>query len=98
MILYLTATWCSPCRIMKRQVWEDEEVMKIVDAKFIPVAIDLDNPNDAAVCARYKVKGAPVTIVTDPQGNALDWRAGRIRKSEFLDLLDLSKPPAAKDL
>lgn len=92
-ILYFTATWCSPCRIMKRQVWADEEVMKLVNAEFVPVAIDLGNPDDAAVCARYTVKGTPVTIVTDPQGKALDWRAGRISKSEFLELIDLSGSP-----
>ena len=97
-ILYFTATWCSPCRIMKRQVWADEQVMALVNAQFIPVAIDLDNADDAAVATRYKVKGAPVTIVTDAQGNALNWRAGRISKSEFLDLLKLSKSPDAKVL
>ena len=82
---------------MKRQVWGDEQVMTLVNAQFIPVAIDVDNPDDAAVLARYKVEGPPVTIVTDPEGNALDWRAGGISKSEFLELLDSSSPPKAED-
>ncbi len=56
---------------MKRQVWADEEVATSVNAQFIPVAIDLDNPDDAALLARYNVGSAPVTIITDPQGNAL---------------------------
>ncbi|MGB0715788.1 MAG: thioredoxin family protein, partial [Phycisphaerae bacterium] len=30
-ILYFTGTWCVPCRIMKRQVWADEEVMAAVN-------------------------------------------------------------------
>ena len=82
---------------MKRQVWANKEVAMSVNAQFIPVAIDLDSPNDAALLSRYKVVGAPVTIVTDPQGNALRWRAGGIGKSEFLELLREPNPSAAKN-
>lgn len=87
MILYFTGKWCVPCRIMKRKVWADERVTAFVNAQFIPVVIDVDNPDDAPLLARYNVGGSPVTIVTDPQGNALQWRAGGIGKSEFLELL-----------
>jgi protein disulfide-isomerase len=97
-ILYFTGSWCVPCRIMKRQVWADEQVTELVNARFIPVAIDVDNPDDAAVLARYEIRSTPVTIITDPQGNALDWRAGGISKSEFLKLLEIAYPPSTKDL
>lgn len=83
---------------MKRQVWADEEVKTSVNAQFIPVAIDVDNPDNAAVLSRYNVGGAPVTIITDPLGNALRWRAGGIGKSEFLELLNAPNPSATKDL
>lgn len=86
-ILYFTGEWCSPCRIMKRQVWADDEIMASVNSQFIPVAIDVDDPDNAAMLARYKVGGAPVTIITDTQGNALRWRAGGMGKSEFIELL-----------
>ncbi|MCA8997097.1 MAG: thioredoxin family protein [Planctomycetaceae bacterium] len=97
-ILYFTGEWCVPCRVMKRQVWADEEVKTSVNAQFIPVAVDVDNPDDAAVLARYNVRGAPVTIITDPQGNALRWRVGGIGKSEFLEFLSAPNPSATKDL
>lgn len=96
-ILYFTGTWCSPCRIMKRQVWADEEVMALVNAQFVPVAIDVDDPENAELMTHYKVGGPPVTIVSDPQGNVVDWRAGRISKSEFLALLDSSSPSHTPD-
>jgi protein disulfide-isomerase len=83
---------------MKRQVWADEKVRESVNAQFIPVAIDVGDPDDAAVLARYKVGGAPVTIITDPQGNALRWRTGGIGKAEFLELLEARIPSTAKDL
>ena len=96
-ILYFTSKWCVPCRVMKRQVWADGDVATSVNAQFIPVAIDLDNPDDAPLIARYNVRGAPVTIITDPQGNALRWRAGGIGKSEFVEFLMEPNPSAAKD-
>ncbi len=97
-ILYFTGEWCVPCRVMKRQVWADEDVKTSVNAQFIPVAIDVDDPDNAAVLARYNVGGAPVTIITDPQGNALRWRAGGIGKSEFLELLRAPNPSATQGL
>ena len=75
-IIYFTGQWCSPCRVMKRQVWADDEVTTSVNSQFIPVAIDVDNPDNAQVLGRYKVGGAPVTMITDRQGNALRWQVG----------------------
>ncbi len=97
-ILSFTGTWCSPCRIMKRQVWADPEVTTLVNSRFTPVTIDVDDPNQAALMARYCVTGAPVTIVTDPRGNVLDWRTGGVSKSEFLELLDASGPLSPESL
>jgi thioredoxin 1 len=90
LILSFTGTWCVPCRIMKRQVWADKEVAAVVNAKFIPVSIDVDSPENAEVMARYEVTGPPVTLLTDPQGNVLDWRTGGISKSEFFELIGSS--------
>ena len=92
MILFFTAKWCVPCRIMKRTVWADDEVEATVNAGFIPVLIDVDDPAAAAAQERYQVGATPVTIVTDPQGNVLNYAVGGIGKAEFLELL--SKPHA----
>ncbi|TWT34932.1 thioredoxin family protein [Blastopirellula retiformator] len=87
MVLYFTGAWCVPCRIMKRQVWADEEVTLAVNGQFVPVSINVDSPENAEVLSRYNIGGAPVTIVTDAAGNALRWRVGGISKVEFLELL-----------
>ena len=97
-ILFFTGKWCVPCKIMKRNVWADEQVTASINAAFIPVMIDVDDPDDASVLVRYNVGGTPITIVTDPNGNALQWRVGGIGKSEFLELLRASNPSAINDL
>ena len=91
-ILFFTGKWCVPCKIMKRQVWADDQVMNIVNTSFIPVIIDVDDSDNASVLVRYNIGGTPITIVTDPNGNALQWRVGGIGKSEFLELLRAPSP------
>ena len=92
-ILYFTGEWCVPCRIMKRQVWADPEVMARVNSQFIPVAIDVDDPKNTALLERYNVKGSPITIITDAYGNARAWRTGGTGRIEFLKFLSEVDPP-----
>jgi protein disulfide-isomerase len=87
-VLFFTGSWCSPCRIMKREVWNDEQILAMVNEQFIAVEVDVDDPKNAELVTRYKIGGSPVTIVTDSHGDVLDWRAGRINKSEFLELVE----------
>ncbi len=91
-VLFFTGNWCVPCKIMKRQVWADDDVMKTVNSDFVPVSIDVDDPNNASLLVRYNVGGTPITIVTDPNGKALRWRVGGIGKSDFLKLLQETTP------
>jgi protein disulfide-isomerase len=88
MILFFTATWCVPCRIMKRTVWADEEVASKVNEQFIPVMAYADDPAMADVFSRYQVGATPATIITDPQGNALQWELGKMEKPDFLKWID----------
>ena len=93
MILFFTAKWCVPCRIMKRTVWADGKVEATVNAGFIPVLIDVDDPAAAAAALeRYGVGATPTTIITDPQGNVVQRVEGGIGKSDFLELLAKPNP------
>ena len=87
MMLFFTGRWCSPCRIMKREVFADKEVMKAVNSQIIPVMIDVDDPNAQEVVKQYNVGGTPITIFTDPQGKVLDYAVGKIGKSKFVEML-----------
>jgi len=97
-ILFFTGKWCSPCRIMKREVWANEQVMAAVNEAFIPVTIDVDDPKAAATLSRYGVGATPTTIITDSKGNVLQHKQGRISKADFLELLGKLDPSAVEDL
>ncbi len=95
-ILFFTGAWCVPCRIMKRTVWADEQVAALVNAQFVAVMIDVDDPGASEAVGRYAVGPTPNTIITDPQGKVLQQRSGGMGKAEFLELLGQAKPPGAE--
>ena len=86
-ILFFTGKWCVPCRIMKRTVWADEQVTALVNKSFIPVMIDVDYSDSAAVRSRYSVGVTPSTIITDSNGNVLQQKTGGVGKADFLEML-----------
>ena len=89
-ILFFTGKWCVPCRIMKRTVWADEQVPAMVNKSFIPVTIDVDDSESGAARSRYRVGVTPSTIITDSNGNVLQYKAGGVGKADFLEMLGSS--------
>jgi thioredoxin 1 len=94
-ILFFTGKWCVPCRIMKRNVWADQQVAASVNSGFIVVTIDVDDPDAATARSRYRVGATPTTIITDPQGKVLFQAEGGMGKTDFLELLAKLNPSAA---
>jgi protein disulfide-isomerase len=91
-LLFFTGKWCSPCRMMKRKVFADKEVEKIVNSQVTPVMIEIDNPRTQELVKYYKVGATPTTIIVDSEGKVLDYVVGMIEKKEFLEMLSNSKP------
>jgi thioredoxin 1 len=87
MMIFFTADWCSPCRIMKRQVFADNDVMKAMDAKIVPVEIDIDDPNNEELVKQYNIGATPTTIFINPQGKVMDYAVGKVDKTKFLEML-----------
>ena len=91
-ILFFTGKWCSPCRIMKREVFADNEVEKIINSQFTAVMIDIDNPRSKELVNYYKIGATPTTIIIDSKGKVLDYSVGKIGKKKFLEMLSNFEP------
>lgn len=87
-MLFFTADWCVPCRIMKREVFADRETMTAINAQVVPVMIHADDPGGQELFSQYKIGGTPVTIFTDPKGNVIDYAVGKIGKMAFREMLE----------
>ncbi len=70
-----TANWCPPCITMKHDVWPDPEIAAAVQARYVPLLIDVDTQPDVA--ARYEIAGIPNVLVLESDGTLL-------RRASFL--------------
>jgi protein disulfide-isomerase len=72
---------------MKREVFADDEVMKVVNSQVTPVLIDVDNQDTKTLVKQYNIGATPTIVIVDSQGNVLDYAVGKIGKKKFLEML-----------
>ncbi len=62
-LLTLGATWCHWCHVMDQNAYSDERVIGLVNSRFIPVRVDVDQRPDISL--RYNQGGFPsVAFIT----------------------------------
>ena len=83
-----TASWCPPCKVMKQEVWPDAHVARAAKDGYVPLLVDVDDPQNAAVAERYAIRGIPTVLVLDAEGKVL--RTGAYMSK--YDMLDFLKP------
>lgn len=83
-----TASWCPPCKVMKHEVWPDAQVARAANEGYVPVLVDVDDPQNAEVARRYGIRGIPTVLVLDAEGKVL--RTGSYMSKG--DMLDFLKP------
>ena len=71
LLLVFSASWCPPCIVMKHDVWPDAEVSDAVNRGYVPLHVDVDNPANSALAARYGIRGIPAVLIVDAQGKVL---------------------------
>ena len=71
-LLTLGATWCHWCHVMDQRAYADGRVIELVNSRFIPVRVDVDQRPDISL--RYNQGGYPSVAILTGAGEFL---AGR---------------------
>ncbi|MBR1994733.1 MAG: thioredoxin family protein, partial [Alistipes sp.] len=64
----LTADWCGYCRWMDSEVYAQPEVGNYMNAHFVAVRYDVDQPTGGELLKRYGNGGIPLLLIFDRQG------------------------------
>lgn len=60
LFICFSASWCGPCKMMEKYVFPDEKVAQYVDTHFIPLHLDIDIQENAALQKRINPEYAGV--------------------------------------
>jgi len=87
-----TADWCGYCQSYKRGALADERVAAIIEARTIPVYINVDD--DPADAEKLGVSGIPATFLIR-DGEIVDRLSGDIKTDDLIEWLE-EKAPATE--
>lgn len=80
----LTADWCGYCRWMDSEVYAQPEVGNYMNAHFVSVRYDVDQPTGGELLKRYGNGGIPLLLIFDRQGELLGRIEGASPANELL--------------
>lgn len=65
------ATWCGPCKKLKKYVFSSEKAGNYFNSKFINITIDGERGEGAQLAFQYHVKSYPSLYIIDNEGYIL---------------------------
>ncbi|GAB5497544.1 MAG: hypothetical protein Phyf2KO_26240 [Phycisphaerales bacterium] len=84
-VIYFTASWCPPCKKMKKTTWVDESLVSWLDEYAVVSAVDVDE--SPQLSREFRVRAMP-TIVVMREDEELARTVGYQGPSEFKDWLE----------
>jgi len=87
MFVDVYADWCTPCKIMDREVYSDPDVGDYMNAKFINVRMNGEIEFGAQFAAENELQGYPSAFLFDPEGSHISTLMGFMGKDELVEKL-----------
>ncbi|MEM6397094.1 MAG: thioredoxin family protein [Bacteroidota bacterium] len=80
------ATWCGPCKMMERRVFNQEAVGEFYNANFINLKLDVERGEGPGLARRYRVRAMPTYLFINSDGDIVHTAMGAMQESKFLQL------------
>ncbi|MDP2211802.1 MAG: DUF255 domain-containing protein [Candidatus Aquicultor sp.] len=84
-LLSLSAVWCHWCHVMDETSYSDEQIIAIINERYIPVRVDADKRPD--IQERYIMGGWPTTAILTTNGETMSGGT-YVPPQEFISLLE----------
>jgi len=79
------ATWCGPCKMLKRNTFSDKEVGEYFNTHFINVSLDGEEEEGRKLMEKYNLRAYPSLLVIDQHETAQVTEAGYKSPDKLID-------------
>lgn len=80
------ASWCGPCKMLKRTTFSDSNVGSFYNENFINVAFDAEKGEGINIAQQYRVSGYPTLMFITPEGKVVRSVMGYHNSDQLLKL------------
>lgn len=96
-IIDFYADWCHWCKVMDRETFSNEEVVKLLSRDFIAIRLDMEKSETITYSGKtvslntfasmLGVRGLPTVVFMDKDGDLIDKVPGYIKPDIFIGIL-----------
>ena len=79
------ATWCGPCKLLKKKTFKDEEVANYYNKNFINIAIDGETEEGRKLMSFYNINSYPTLLIVDSDGKVKTRHSGFMKPYIFIN-------------
>jgi len=82
------ATWCGPCKLLKKNTFTDQKVGEFFNKNFVNVSIDGEKGVGPSLAQKFGITAYPSLIVTNAEGKPVLYTVGYIDAETLLKFAD----------
>ncbi len=80
------ASWCGPCKMLKKNIFTQKEVGNFYNSNFINMAIDMEQGEGPQLAQKYKVQAYPTLLFINHKGEVIGSALGYHQADEIIAL------------
>jgi len=79
------ATWCGPCKLLKKNTFPDKAAGTFFNEHFISVAVDMEKGLGPRLAEQFRVDAYPTLVIADENGNAVAYTKGYMSAADLIE-------------